>query len=166
MRARTAVAVTAALIARRPAVVAAGAVTTNVHRVGDPPGGSLVPLARTEARTQMSDTDPHIHVDRKVLEAGPAVRNLLSSVLGRVTDAPGVVTTGCGLDVPYAMTSPRPESVTCLACREHAHREYLRFADQVERLGRPGQIPGTDITGDQVAQAVARLRDLARRFAG
>jgi hypothetical protein len=116
-----------------------------------------------EARAQMSETDPHIHVAQKVLEAGPTVRNLISSMLGRVTDAPSVVTTGCGLRVPYAMTSPRPESVTCLACREHAHREYLRFAAQFERLG---QMPAANITGDQVAEAAERLRDLAKRFSG
>jgi hypothetical protein len=113
----------------------------------------------------MSQTDPHIHVEQNVLEAGPAVRNLISSMLGRVTDAPSVVTTGCGLRVPYAMTSPRPESVTCLACRDHAHREYLRFAGHVERLGQ-GPTPGLTIAADQVAEAVARLRDLAKRFSG
>jgi hypothetical protein len=111
----------------------------------------------------MSETDPHIHVERKVLEAGPTVRNVISSMLGRGTDAPSVVTTGCGLQVPYAMTSPRPESVTCLACREHAHREYLRFADQFERLG---PVPGMNITDDQVTEAAQRLRDLAKRFSG
>ncbi|MEV6873836.1 hypothetical protein [Amycolatopsis sp. NPDC051128] len=111
----------------------------------------------------MSETDPHIHVEQKVLQAGPAVRNLISSMLGRVTDAPSVVTTGCGVQVPYAMTSPRPESVTCIACREHAHREYLRFADQVEGMGQ-GPLPGVNVTGDQVAGAVERLRDLAKRF--
>lgn len=113
----------------------------------------------------MSETDPHIHVEQKVVEAGPAIRNLISSTLGRVTDAPSVVITGCGLRVPYAMTSPRPESVTCLACREHAHREYLRFADQVERMGL-GPMPGMNITGDQMADAAERLRDLAKRFFG
>jgi len=113
----------------------------------------------------MTDTDPHIHVEQKVLEAGPDTRNLLSSALGRTIDAPSVVTTGCGLQVPYAMTSPRPESVTCLACREYAHAEYLRAAEQIARLGR-GPMSGVDVTGDQVAGAVARLRDLARRFAG
>ena len=113
----------------------------------------------------MSETGPHIHVEQKVVEAGPAVRNLISSMLGRATDAPSVVTTGCGLQVSYAMTSHRPESVTCLVCREHAHREYLRFADQVERLGR-GPLAAVNMTGDQVAEAVARLRDLAKRFSG
>ncbi|NUT52764.1 MAG: hypothetical protein HOV94_36575 [Saccharothrix sp.] len=108
----------------------------------------------------------HVHVERDVVRSGPEVRNLISSMTGRAVDAPGVVTTGCGLEVPYAMTSHRPESVTCLACREHATGAYLRFADQVERLWQPGAVPGTGLTGEQVAEAVARLRDLARRFAG
>lgn len=54
---------------------------------------------------------------------------------------------GCGHQVPCAMTAARPESVTCLACREHTHGQYRRFADQVERLSR---MPGTTVTGDQV----------------
>ncbi|WP_435878108.1 sigma factor [Streptosporangium canum] len=77
----------------------------------------------------MSETDPHIHVEQKVMQAGAAFRNVIVSSLELVPDTPSVVTTGCGLQVPYAMTSPRPESVTCLACREHAHREHLRFAE-------------------------------------
>lgn len=109
----------------------------------------------------MSEADPHVHVEQNVLAAGPAVRNLMSSMLGRVPDAPSVVTTGCGARVPYAMTSARPESVTCLTCRVHAAREYLRRADQVERLG---PLPGMSATSDQMASAVERLRDLARRF--
>ncbi|MGW4031829.1 hypothetical protein ACWEFL_21375 [Streptomyces sp. NPDC004838] len=109
----------------------------------------------------MNVSDPHIHVEQKVVRAGSDVRNLIASTLDRVPDAPSVVTTGCGHQVPYAMTSARPESVTCLACREHAHREYLRFADQVERLSL---MPGATITGDQAATAVAGLRDLAQRF--
>ncbi|MFE6286617.1 hypothetical protein [Streptomyces sp. NPDC057877] len=109
----------------------------------------------------MSTADPHIHVAEKVTRAGSDERNLIGSMLGRVPDAPSVVRTGCGQRVPYAMTSTRPESVTCLACREHGHREYLRFADEVERLGR---MPGAPLTGEQAGAAVARLRDLARRF--
>ncbi|WP_067827965.1 hypothetical protein [Actinomadura kijaniata] len=111
----------------------------------------------------MAETDPHIHVDRKVAEAGAAVRDVLASTFGLVGDAPAVVTTGCGRQVPYAMTSPRPESVTCLACREHAHREHLRLADQVESLGRA---PGAAFTADQAARVAEWYRDLARRFSG
>ncbi|KAA9378494.1 hypothetical protein F5972_16765 [Microbispora cellulosiformans] len=111
----------------------------------------------------MNGSDPHIHVERKVMQAGAGYRNLLASSLGRAPDAPGVVTTGCGLQVPYAMTSPRPESVTCLPCREHAHREHLRYAEQVERLGR---MPGAPVTGAQAAEAARWARDLAKRFSG
>ena len=114
----------------------------------------------------MTETDSHIHVAQKALETGPAARNLIVSMLGRATDAPSVVTTVCGVQVPYAMTSPRPESVTCLACREHAHREYQRLAEQMERLGQAGSLPGMNITGDQVTEAAQRLRDLAKRFSG
>ncbi|MEU7529299.1 hypothetical protein AB0A74_26475 [Saccharothrix sp. NPDC042600] len=109
----------------------------------------------------MNGPDPHIHVEQKVLEAGPVVRNLVSSMLGRATDAPSAVATGCGLQVPYAMTSVHPESVTCLACREHARRECLRLAGQIERLG---PLPDMSITGIQVAEAAERLRGLAKRF--
>ncbi|BCJ69652.1 hypothetical protein [Polymorphospora rubra] len=112
---------------------------------------------------QTSDPDPHIHVARKVPKADADTRNLVVSMLGRAADAPTVVTTGCGVQVPYAMTSTRPESVTCLACREHAHRECLRFADQIEHLGF---MPGMNFTGDQVAEGAQRLRDLAKRFSG
>ncbi len=109
----------------------------------------------------MTEPDPHIHVERKVLEAGPEVRNLISSMLGRATDAPNVVTTGCGRQVPYAMTSPRPESTTRIACRDHAHRDYLRFAEQFERLGQGAM---ATVSEEQVTAAVQRLRDLAKRF--
>ena len=109
----------------------------------------------------MNETDPHIHVERKVVRAGAAFRNAIVSAVGVAPDAPSVVTTGCGLEVPYAMTSTRPESVTCLPCREHAQREHLRFAEQVERLGR---IPGALAAGDQAAKAAQWARDLAKRF--
>ena len=111
----------------------------------------------------MPETDPHIHVDRSVLRAGPDFRNLMSSVVGRAPDAPSVVATGCGLDVPYAMTSSRPESVTCLACREHACVEYAALAEQFERLG---PLSGMNITDAQMTSAAERLRDLAKRFSG
>lgn len=116
-----------------------------------------------EAWTQVTEADPHIHVERKVLQAGAAFRNVIVSSLGLVPDTPRVVTTGCGLQVPYVMTSSRPESVTCLACREHAHREHLGFAEQVERLSR---MPGAPINGDQAAKVAQWARDLAKRFSG
>jgi recombinational DNA repair protein (RecF pathway) len=112
----------------------------------------------------MSETDPHIHVDRKVIETGADYRNVVTSLLGVVPDTPSVVTAGCGQQVPHAMTATRPESVTCLPCREHAHREYTRLAAQFEHLGA---MPGSNLVpADQMARAVAHLRDLATRFGG
>lgn len=111
----------------------------------------------------MGGTDPHIHVERDVARAGAAVRNLLASTFGLAADAPSVVTTGCGLQVPYAMTSPHPGSVTCLACREHAHREHLRFADQIDGLSRSS---GIDITSGEAAKVAEWHREQAERFSG
>jgi hypothetical protein len=106
-------------------------------------------------------SDPHIHVEQQVVQAGASVRSLLASSFGLVADAPSEVTTGCGLRVPYAMTSPRPESVTCLACREHGHREHRRFAEQIEHLIGPGM----PVSGEDVTRAAQHHRDLAERFA-
>ncbi|MGX1907915.1 hypothetical protein ACWIID_03485 [Streptomyces phaeochromogenes] len=107
--------------------------------------------------------DPHIHVEAKVALGDAAVRNVLASTFGLAGDLPSVVDTGCGLRVPYAMTSPRPGSVTCLACREHGRREHLRLAEMVERLGL---MPGSTISGTQAKQAADWHRDLAERFSG
>ncbi|WP_433293463.1 hypothetical protein ACQP2F_30680 [Actinoplanes sp. CA-030573] len=70
---------------------------------------------------------PHIHVERN-LNRQAATRNMLASEFGLIADSPSSVTTGCGLRVAYAMTSARPESVTCLPCREHAARWHRAAA--------------------------------------
>ena len=109
----------------------------------------------------MSEDDPHIHVDVSAVRADAATRNLIASTFGLAGSLPSAITTGCGLRVPYAMTSPHPERVTCLACREYAHRQHLRYAELVERhSGMPGSI----ISGDQARLAAQRHRDLAERF--
>lgn len=110
----------------------------------------------------MDEDDPHIHVEAK-LHGDTATRDVVASAFGLVGDLPGVVTTGCGRRAPRAMTSPVPERVTCLACRDHAHRQHLRHAEQVERLGLA---PGTGIGHERARLAADRHRDLARRFAG
>jgi hypothetical protein len=110
----------------------------------------------------MGGNDPHIHVESNVIHGDAAVRNMLAATFGLAGDLPSVVTTGCGQRVPYAMTSPRPESVTCLACREHARHRHLRFAEQVERLSG---MPGSTVGIDQGKSAADRHRDLAARFA-
>jgi hypothetical protein len=107
--------------------------------------------------------DPHVHVDVTVIHGAAAARNILASTFGLVGNLPTAVTTGCGLRVPYAMTSPRPESVTCLACRQYARDHCLRLADQAVRLA---DIPGSQVSPDHAARAAARYRDLATRFSG
>ncbi|MFD9190049.1 hypothetical protein ACFWCA_17640 [Streptomyces phaeochromogenes] len=107
--------------------------------------------------------DPHIHVEAKVGRGDAAVRNVLASTFGLAGDLPSVVDTGCGLRVPYAMTSPRPDRVTCLACREYAGREHLRLAEMLERLGL---MPGSTVSDTEAKQAAERHRDLAKRFSG
>ncbi|MFG2004085.1 hypothetical protein ACGFNU_33495 [Spirillospora sp. NPDC048911] len=109
----------------------------------------------------MAGDDPHIHVEAKVVQGSAAVRNVMASTFGLASDAPSGVTAGCGLEVPYAMTSPHPEKVTCLACREYAHQEHLRLAEQVERLGN---MPGSAISATQTRQAADWHRALAERF--
>ncbi|MET8892832.1 hypothetical protein [Streptomyces albogriseolus] len=64
--------------------------------------------------------------------------------------------------MPYAMTSPRPDKVTCLACQEHARAEHLRLAEWVERLAG---MPGAAVGPEQAREAAARRRELAARFA-
>jgi hypothetical protein len=107
----------------------------------------------------MNDSgDPHIHLDPK---ATNGVRNMLAGTFGLVADSPHTVTAGCGREVPYAMTSIRPESVTCLPCREHGHQRHLAIAEMLESRVHPDD--GTSRTASRRAQ---QHRDLARRFGG
>ena len=102
--------------------------------------------------------NPHIHVERN-LNRDAAARGMLARTFGLVGDAPAKVTTGCGLTVAYAMTSVRPESVTCLACREHAVQWHLTAAAQMQRLA-----PGTGFTTRDLLAAAEHHREQARKF--
>ncbi|ALG06956.1 hypothetical protein [Kibdelosporangium phytohabitans] len=60
------------------------AITTALHRVpGPPPPVRSRPLVSFRLGVGVlaheRETDPHIHVEQKVLEAGPAVRNLINA---------------------------------------------------------------------------------------
>ncbi|ONH26375.1 hypothetical protein [Pseudofrankia asymbiotica] len=104
--------------------------------------------------------DPHVHVEWTVPSTSADTRALTASVFGLVGDAPRTVRAGCGAQVPYASTSPHPERVTCLPCRDHARDRHLRYAVTIE--GTAAML-GAD--GVQAALAAARrLRDLADRF--
>ncbi|MFC4463385.1 hypothetical protein ACFPH6_01965 [Streptomyces xiangluensis] len=110
---------------------------------------------------RISGSDGHIHVESNVLREGAAVRDVLAATFGHADDLPGEVATGCSLRVPFAMTCRRPESVTCLPCRERAGRQHLHFAEQVERLA---DMPGASLDRPQADRVAARYRELARRF--
>lgn len=90
---------------------------------------------------EIDDGTPYVHVDVEVIHGEAAARNVLASAFGLAGDLPAVVTTGCGLRVPYAMTSPRLESVTYLACRHYARDLCRRLAER-----RTGALPGTRIS--------------------
>ncbi|MEU4165107.1 hypothetical protein [Actinoplanes sp. NPDC026670] len=105
--------------------------------------------------------DPHIHVEGGKLHSRAVERNLLASVFGLVGNLPASVTTACGVQVPFAMTSAEPGVVTCLPCRKNAAERHRRFADQVADLGAG---PSSPFTGMEATDAAAAHRDLARRF--
>ncbi|PRX99900.1 hypothetical protein [Allonocardiopsis opalescens] len=110
----------------------------------------------------MNPHDPHVHVRSDVIGADAAARDMMAATFGLVGELPSIVGTGCGLRVPYAATSPNPDRVTCLACREHGRAEHLRLAEQVERLSR---MPGSVIGAAEAAAAASGHRERAERFA-
>lgn len=110
----------------------------------------------------MSEPDPHIHVDVD-LHADAEVRTRMSATFGIAGDLPSHAGTGCGRQVPYAMTSTRPDTVTCLPCREYAQRRYVELAAYVESLSRS---VGTDVhLRAQAARATGQYRQIAGQFA-
>ncbi|MBM2622778.1 hypothetical protein JIG36_45490 [Actinoplanes sp. LDG1-06] len=109
----------------------------------------------------MDSPDPHIHVDAG-LHADVRKRSMLASTFGLAADLPSHATTGCQLRVPYAMTSTAPTKVTCLACRDYAHRRYLELAEFVSKVDvTPGM--GFELVG-QAVRAAEQYRELARQF--
>jgi hypothetical protein len=74
--------------------------------------------------------DPHVHVEKTPVPGfgHAAVRALITEALGVAPDLPKTVGTGCGRRRPIAMTSTKPERVTCLACRDWAREHYLTWA--------------------------------------
>ncbi len=115
--------------------------------------------------------DPHIHVE-KITVPGfghVAIRALITQATGLVPDLPKTVSTGCGRRRPLAMTSTRPESITCLACRDHARTEYLtwagiaRVAAELAEAEPRAAIAAKTTPGDLRAEE-RTYRELAARF--
>jgi len=74
--------------------------------------------------------DPHVHAEKTPMPGfgHAATRELIVRATGLVPDLPKTVGTGCGVRRPIAMTSTRPEAITCLACRDWAREHYLMWA--------------------------------------
>jgi hypothetical protein len=120
--------------------------------------------------------DPHVHVERTPVPGfgNAAMRDLITRATGLACDLPKTVGTGCGRRRPIAATSLVPEHVTCLACREYAHRQHLDQAESAELLlqlfdaepdfmAQAGTKPG--VTPADLAQAAREHRAAAARYA-
>jgi hypothetical protein len=107
----------------------------------------------------MSGTGWTIHVDAK-LDYRATSRDRVAAAFGLAADLPSVVATGCGAEMPYAMTSADPESVTCTACRAYAHQRHLALAER----SAAGVPPSATGDGARSRPAADRHRDLAARF--
>lgn len=102
--------------------------------------------------------DPHTHVEKDIVFGHALVRSVITAATGLAVSALKTVGTGCGRRRPYAMISTNPATVTCLACREWAHRQHTAAADTAEAaLGLPDTTPeGRTQLGDYVDHHRAR----------
>jgi hypothetical protein len=74
--------------------------------------------------------DPYVHAEKTPAPGfgHAAMRSIITEATGFVPDLPKTVGTGCGVRRPLAMTSTRPEAITCLPCRDWARAEYMLWA--------------------------------------
>lgn len=115
--------------------------------------------------------DPHIHAEKAPIPGfgHVATKELIISATGFVPDLPKTVGTGCGLRRPLAMTSTRPEAITCLACRDWAREHYLMWAGMASAAAEIAEVePRTAIraktTPDDLRDEERIYRALAARF--
>lgn len=111
--------------------------------------------------------DPHVHVEKTPVPGigDAAIRDLIAGELGIALDLPATVATGCGERRPIAMTSPVPENVTCLACREHARAERITKAEEYESLARDPELAArAGVAPGALAAQAREHREFAARF--
>jgi hypothetical protein len=115
--------------------------------------------------------DPHIHAEKTPMPGfgHVAMRALITEATGLVPDLPKTVGTGCSRRRPIAMTSTVPENVTCLACRDYAHAEYLTWAGMAHAAAEiaeayPGAAIVAKATPDDLRSEERTYRELAARF--
>jgi hypothetical protein len=115
--------------------------------------------------------DPHVHVERVPMPGfgHAAVRALIVQATGLVPDLPKTVATGCGVRRPIVMTSTIPEAITCLACRDWAHAEYLLWAGMARAAAElaeadPRAAVAAKTTPADLLDEERQYRALAARF--
>jgi hypothetical protein len=115
--------------------------------------------------------DPHIHAEKTPMPGfgHAAVRAIITEATDLVPDLPKTVTTGCGVRRPIAMTSTRPEAITCLACRDWARAEYLLWAGMAHAAAElaeaePRAAMAAKTTPAELLDEERTYRALAARF--
>ena len=111
--------------------------------------------------------DPHIHAEKTPAPGfgHVAMRSIITEALGLVPDLPKTVGTGCGVRRRIAMTSTRPESITCLPCRDWAAAQYVQWAQLSAATADLAAEPGW--RGPSIAELLdeeRQYRALAARF--
>jgi hypothetical protein len=115
--------------------------------------------------------DPHIHAEKVPMPGfgHAAVRELITEAIGLVPDLPKTVGTGCRLRRPIAMTTTRPEAITCLACRDWAREHYVKWAGMASAAAEiaeaePRAAIAAKTTPADLRSEERTYRELAARF--
>ena len=115
--------------------------------------------------------DPHVHAEKTPMPGfgHAATRTLIIQATGLVPDLPKTVGTGCGARRPLAMTSSRPEAITCLPCRDWARGQYLTWAGMARAAAElaeaePRAAIAAKTTPADLLDEERRYRALAARF--
>jgi hypothetical protein len=115
--------------------------------------------------------DPHVHAEKTPMPGfgHAATRALITQATGLVPDLPKTVGTGCGVRRPLAMTSTRPEAITCLPCRDWARDQYLTWAAMARAAAElaeaePRAAAAAKTTPADLRAEEQTYRELAARF--
>jgi hypothetical protein len=115
--------------------------------------------------------DPYVHAEKTPAPGfgHAAMRSIITEAIGLVPDLPKTVGTGCGRRRPIASTSTRPESITCLPCREWAREQYLMWAGMAHAAAElaesePRAAIAAKTTPADLLHEEQTYRELAARF--
>jgi hypothetical protein len=115
--------------------------------------------------------DPYVHAEKTPAPGfgHAAMRSIITEAIGLVPDLPKTVGAGCGRRRPPTSTSTRPESITCLPCREWAREQYLMWAGLAHAaaevaVAEPRAAIAAKTTPADLLDEERRYRALAARF--